>query len=248
MIGKRAAARAALALALAAAAVVGWKLLQVGWPAVLYPGLSRYPVRGIDVSNHQGDIDWAAVKGEGLAFAYIKASEGGDFRDKRFEQNWRGAAEAGLHAGAYHFFTFCKEGAAQADNFLGALAAAGGPMLPPAVDLEFRGNCKRRPTNDELREELRDFVGRVERRVGQPLIYYVTPEFMWAYADAMPERQEIWIRSVFFKPGKTFGHPWVYWQYASRGSVAGINGPVDLDAFHGSRADWSSYLERRLVR
>src|SRR6476620_6575337 len=77
-----------------------------------------YGVIGIDVSNHQGDIDWSALAGSNVAFAYIKATEGGDFRDKRFQLNWEGAKKAGITRGAYHFFTQCRPGAEQAKNFI----------------------------------------------------------------------------------------------------------------------------------
>jgi Glycosyl hydrolases family 25 len=67
-------------------------------------------VIGVDVSNHQGEIDWSALAGSNVAFAYIKATEGGDFRDRRFQLNWDGAKRAGLARGAYHFFTQCRSG------------------------------------------------------------------------------------------------------------------------------------------
>jgi hypothetical protein len=75
-------------------------------------------VIGVDVSNHQGEIDWSALAGSNVAFAYIKATEGGDFRDRRFQLNWDGAKRAGLARGAYHFFTQCRSGAEQARNFI----------------------------------------------------------------------------------------------------------------------------------
>lgn len=50
---------------------------------------------GIDVSAHQDTVDWEAVAGDKIEFAYIKATEGGDFVDDRFRENWVGAASAG---------------------------------------------------------------------------------------------------------------------------------------------------------
>ena len=64
-----------------------------------------FDVHGIDVSHHQGSIDWSAVAGDDVGFAFIKATEGGDHIDRRFEENWIGAAKAGIPRGAYHFFT-----------------------------------------------------------------------------------------------------------------------------------------------
>src|SRR6516165_7639969 len=88
----------------------------------LYPQLETgwlwHDVIGVDVSGHQGDIDWLSLAAGGVAFAYIKATEGGDFRDKQFQKNWDGARTAGMLRGAYHFFTQCRSGADQATNFI----------------------------------------------------------------------------------------------------------------------------------
>ena len=69
-------------------------LAYVGYPW-LEPARLLYDVHGIDVSHHQGAIDWQAVAGDGVAFAYIKATEGGDFTDRRFAENWAAAVAAG---------------------------------------------------------------------------------------------------------------------------------------------------------
>jgi lysozyme len=70
-----------------------------------------HDVIGVDVSSHQGDIDWMLLGASGVAFAYIKATEGGDFRDKHFPKNWSGAKAASMPRGAYHFLTQCRSGA-----------------------------------------------------------------------------------------------------------------------------------------
>src|SRR5262245_12494312 len=117
--GARSRRRWALVCAAAAAvAGVGWVLSRPerwdGWRTFWFgPDLARFPVHGIDVSHHQGAIDWAQVKASGQTFAFIKATEGADFRDKRFSENWRQARAEGLVTGAYHYFTFCSPGVAQ---------------------------------------------------------------------------------------------------------------------------------------
>src|SRR5687768_3711582 len=90
-------------------------LLVVAGYAVLgakawHPSEARYPTQGIDVSHHQGVIEWSLLSGQGVDFAYIKASEGGDFVDPAFARNWDGAGRAGIRRGAYHFFTLCRSG------------------------------------------------------------------------------------------------------------------------------------------
>ena len=78
----------AIALAVLTAAFGGW------WT----PWASRY-LQGVDVSWHQGAIDWRALAADNVAFAYIKATEGGDWADPRFAENWRGATAAGHRPG-----------------------------------------------------------------------------------------------------------------------------------------------------
>lgn len=129
------------------------------------PALESGERFGVDVSTHQGTIDWRRVADDDIRFAYIKATEGGDFVDDHFATNWRAAGEAGLERGAYHFFTLCRPGADQADNFLRTVPKDGS-ALPPAVDLEFVGNCAGRPSRDDLLRELKTFVDRVEAATG----------------------------------------------------------------------------------
>ena len=99
-----------------------------------------YSVTGVDVSNHQGDIDWPALARNNVAFAYIKATEGGDFRDRRFQFNWEGAKKAGIARGAYHYFTQCRPGIEQAHNFI-ATVPRGQGALPPVIDAEHMDPC-----------------------------------------------------------------------------------------------------------
>ncbi|WP_414707009.1 GH25 family lysozyme, partial [Rhizobium sp. UBA1881] len=69
------------------------------------PSLADYPIQGIDISHHQGAIDWSALAAQpNVRFAIMKATEGGDHRDTRFAENWQAAKNAGIVRGAYHFF------------------------------------------------------------------------------------------------------------------------------------------------
>lgn len=118
---------AAMLVAAIVLSAVGWFLVVPNWRPPLRDGESY----GIDVAADQGDIDWRSVAEDNIAFAYIKATEGGDFVDQRFERNWRGTADAGLVRGAYHFFTLCTPGVDQARHFLNVVHAdADAP--PPA--------------------------------------------------------------------------------------------------------------------
>lgn len=229
---KTRAAVGALAFTCALAAAV-FALYRAGWIQFNFPDAARYPVRGIDVSHHQGEVDWAKVAASGVAFAYLKASEGTDWRDGRFAENWTGAERAGLARGAYHFFTFCAPGAGQAANFLAAAPPTAG-ALPPVVDVEFVGNCKTWSSLDDVRNELEVFLTEVEKAWGVRPILYLTREaqvrIVRSHFDDMP----VWIRSVFGAPADDLEPAWTFWQYSEAGDVPGVTGRVDLNVFRGS--------------
>lgn len=200
----------------------------VGWPRyrpALRPGESY----GIDVSAHQGGIDWAAVARDGVSAAYVKATEGASWRDPRFTANWHEARTAGLRVGAYHYFTLCSDGQAQAANLLGVLAAVhdtgGPPPMAPVVDLEFGGNCSRRPPHDEVLAHLRTFIDRVEASTQQQVVMYVLPEFEDRYPLTPELDRPRWVRRLAWRPSQ----PWTWWQVNNRALVDGVAGPVDLD-------------------
>ncbi|AZN99009.1 lysozyme [Mesorhizobium sp. M9A.F.Ca.ET.002.03.1.2] len=195
------------------------------------PDRGKYPVRGIDVSHHQRQIDWRRVAADDVAFAVIKATEGGDHVDDAFDANLREARAAGLAVGAYHFFTFCRPGADQAKNFI-SVVPRDQPLLPPVVDIEFHGNCPRRPSPEELQVELSAFLGPVEAAFGKTAILYVTDAAARAYAGQIAGRPR-WVRSLVLQPGHD---DWIYWQYHDRGRVDGISGDVDLNVLQGGQA------------
>jgi lysozyme len=195
------------------------------------PDRHRYPLRGIDVSHYQGTIDWPSVAGDDVAFAYIKASEGVNARDRQFARNWKGARQMGLQVGAYHYFIFCRSARAQAHNFL-AVAPRPASTLPPAVDLEIGRSCHTRLTGSKMRSELDEYLAVVEARDREHAVLYVTPAFYATYKDFLP-RRPMWRRSILLKPAPHTS--WTFWQYRSRGRVAGIRGHVDLSVVNTRR-------------
>jgi lysozyme len=178
---------------------------------------------GVDVSAHQGRIDWRKVRGDGIAFTYVKATEGGDFVDKAFGSNWAGAHDAGLATGAYHFFTLCTPGRAQAEHFLDTVPPDTG-TLPPAVDLELKGNCSRRPESAAVHREVVEFLDAVEARTGRRTVLYVGHEFEDRYPTERLGRP-LWLRRFLRRPSQR----WAVWQVQGFAHVKGIPGRVDLD-------------------
>ena len=215
--------------------------LYAGWIRFNHPSFERYPVQGVDVSHHQGPIDWTRLERRRAQFAYIKASEGATFKDARFGENWRSASAAGVVPGAYHYFTLCRSGAEQAENFVSAAAWTRHHGLPPAVDLEFGGNCPRRPSVGEFVSELQAFLHAVEKAWGCLPVLYVTQEFHHRYTANRFGSYPIWVRDIFKRPRLEQGRDWRLWQFANRGRLEGVGTFVDLNAFNGSSADFAAF-------
>ena len=210
---------AALIVALALLAGLGW-LIVSRWT----PGREAYPTQGVDVSDVQGEIDWKAARSAGVDFTYIKASEGSDLRDDRFAGNWAGTAAAGIRRGAYHFFSLCRTGRGQATNFI-ALVPREAEALPPAIALDFDGNCEQRPSRDSLLAELATFIQMVEAHSEKPIMIQVTRAFETQYRISDALNRPLWLTSTVLAPSYG-GHAWVMWQANRLRRIDGIEGPV----------------------
>ncbi|MDO5529983.1 MAG: GH25 family lysozyme [Paracoccus sp. (in: a-proteobacteria)] len=218
-----------------------------------HPWIGGHPyghaVHGIDVSRWQGTIDWNRVRSSGVSFVWIKATEGGDHADPEFPLYWRQAGQARIPRGAYHYYYFCRSGAEQAAWFIRNVPREAG-SLPPMLDLEWTNSrtCPRRPGSAEILREATIFLDIVERHYGQRPVVYTTVDF---YRDTAVRQlnAEFWLRSVAGHPSRVYpGQNWTFWQYTGTGIVPGIRGNTDINAFHGSVAQWRAWLNRRLVR
>lgn len=180
---------------------------------------------GLDVSGHQGRVDWERVAADGYGFAYLKATEGVGFTDPEFTRNWRGVQAAGMARGAYHYFTLCSSGADQAADFLEA-APVDDAALPPAVDLEFDGACEDRPEADQARAEVDAFVAQVEKAWGRRVVVYSSSEWRQHYGLEVGAGRPGWWYASSDRPGAS---DWSVWQVRFDGRVSGIDGDVDVD-------------------
>ena len=210
------------------------------------PRPSDYPIHGIDVSKFQGDIDWNAVANSGVKFAWIKATEGGDRADERFQANWSGAKAAGVPRGAYHFVYWCRPPMEEM-AFFEQNAPVEDDALPPVLDVEATPTsktCHRHLTQEDAIAEMKVMLDEMERHYGKRPIIYTTVDFYQAIlADGAFMDYPIWVRSVKYRPAVKYGpRPWHFWQYQSDGSVAGIQAHVDRDAFFGTRSQWEAFL------
>ncbi|MFN7179373.1 GH25 family lysozyme [Hyphomonas sp.] len=180
---------------------------------------------GIDLSHHNGAVDWTLLATEPFEFVYLKASEGTGHADPQFQTNWASATRIGWRTGAYHFYLLCRPGLAQAENFIRQVEVRAG-TLPPAVDLEHAHNCAAPGTRAETMGELRAFLAAVEAEYGQTAVIYTTPAFHaeWLAGEDFG-RHPLWVRSLSGPPDLTYA----IWQHSMKGRARGIDGPVDLN-------------------
>ncbi len=205
-----------------------------------------YKVHGIDVSKHQGEIDWKRVSmmrdnGIRISFAFIKASEGITRQDKRFNENWKQSSRNGIIRGAYHFYYPSRDPHKQADNFIKVVKLRKGD-LPPVVDIEVSNGRSAK----NICGNLQIFVDRLEKRYGVKPIIYTNINFYNTYLKGSFEKYPLWIAGYFDHDRfyNEFTTPWIFWQHSEKGKVDGIRGHVDFNVFTGSQGQLNSMRMR----
>lgn len=222
---------------------LGGLLVMAAWESWIwfkttppYVDTERYPIRGIDISAHNGDINMKDVRKAGYEFCYIKASEGVDFRDKNFRLNYAKARHAGMQIGAYHYFRFDRDGVEQALNLIGAVGYRR-LDLGVAVDVEEAGNKQNVP-QDSIFDRLARMAEYLHLR-GYRVIFYSNRAGYYDYLEKVVPGCPLWICSFSSTP---INADWTFWQYDHHGKVPGIKGDVDLDAFYGNRQEWREFI------
>ena len=213
-------------------------LLYAGILQINHPSAEKFPVKGVDVSSYQGDIDWKTLSDQGIRFAYIKATEGSSMEDRCFCYNWSEAAKTDLRIGAYHFFSFETSGQTQAENYIRSVKAPE-TMLPPAADVEPYG--KYTELTPTVLDDLSVWLRTVETQYGIKPIIYTSNNFYSKIKAAFPT-YDIWIRSVYGVPSKQI--TWVFWQYSSRMRLDGYSGDerfIDMNVFAGTEEEFRQY-------
>jgi len=201
----------------------------------------RYPVAGIDVSKHNGDIDFDQVAADDYQFVFIKASEGKTYRDDAFDRNYRGARQAGLKVGAYHFFRKNRTGEEQASNLLSVID--GKPLdLPLVIDLEDDWGNGSTTSRDTALGRVLDMIGILAGK-GYDVMIYTNLDGYKKYYMGMLGDHDLWLCS-FTSPDMLTDKPHRFQQFSHEGTVAGVKGDVDLNVWRGSKREWQRYLDQ----
>lgn len=239
-------AAAGLALAAAVVLVVRPSLyrrlagLITGTPPVsslnVVPDRGKFPVRGIDVSHHNGAIDFARVAADTIDFVYIKTTEGVDHTDPRYRANYESARKAGLFTGFYHFFRFDRGGVRQGRNFLEAVERLDS-HLPLVIDFETAAN----PEGLDyylIVGRLRDMSGYLMRHGRRVMIYCNTKDYE-QYIRGNFDDLDLWLAT---EREPEAGDPRKLWQHSHIGKIAGIGKAVDINTFNGTRDEFRQWM------
>lgn len=216
-------------------------------------------VRGIDISYHQGVIDWEKVAADGIDFAFIRASRAtvSDIGpDTQFSNNWRGAKANGIKRGAYHFFRSDKDAETQAEIFLDQLGSDYGEF-PPVIDVEMDSVNPYPFSRTDWINGISTWTEIVESRTGmKPIIY--TGYGFWAKINTEAfSDHTLWVAHWTEDECPTIPSAWddwMFWQTCEGcASVDGIERAdgtrrgVDANVFNGDMDQLVAYVQQAHV-
>lgn len=196
----------------------------------------------IDVSTYNGDIDWNAVKAAGVDYAIIRVGYRGYgtarlVQDRRFEQNMRGAINAGIRVGAYIVTQAVNtEEAVEEASFIVEKCRGYNVTLPLAIDVEWAGNSYEEGRANSISASTRtDVINAFARTVmnsGYAAMAYANKDWFEnkIYSGNLFSSCKIWL-AQYRNTEYTYGGRVNMWQYTSKGRVDGINGDVDISAW-----------------
>jgi len=204
----------------------------------------RATPQGIDVSSYQGSVNWATVKANGIAFAYVKATEGTTYTNPDFSQQYEGSYNAGLIRGAYHFaHPDSSSGTTQANYFVanGGGWSADGKTLPGVLDIEYNpsGATCYSLSQAAMVQWISDFSTAYHSKTTRYPVIYTTTDW-WTTCTGNTSKfastSPLWIARYASSAG-TLPAGWsfyTFWQYADSGA-----NPGDADLFNGDAAGLS---------
>lgn len=199
-------------------------------PMLIKPSNShrnRNQIKGIDVSQYQGNIDWRKVAKDDIKFAFVRASYGKE-TDKKFKANAQGAYKNRIPVGAYHYATFTNTAGAksQANHFIKLLKSV---HITYPVVLDLEGNSKtQRISKSRLTRAALTFMDTV-KKAGYQVMLYSNENFFLSHIDTNAVKRkgyDFWVANYIREPSQV-SHK--IWQHTSSGRVDGISTNVDLN-------------------
>ena len=196
-----------------------------------------YDVRGIDLSHHNGRINYNEL--DSLDFVFLKVTEGISWKDRAFSTHYSAFIEKDMAVGVYHFFRFDLDGKEQARHFLNHLEGKEF-QIPLVVDVEQENNPS--VSREKVITRLRAFVKEIKRQTGlKPIIYTNGIGYSDFISDDFSDHT-LWLSSTnSWRPAMM---DCTFWQFNIKADLSAITHDVDLNVFRGSRQEWQAYLKQ----
>ncbi len=189
---------------------------------VFVPVKAQAARMGIDVSYHQGSIDWSAVKASGVQFAFIRAGSFKSGTDAYFHANMKGAIANGIPVGIYVYsYATTPEQAANEALFAISVAKDYPVSLPIAYDIEDSNH--KALSNEQNIALVNTFCNTVANAGYTPIVYSYKNFFNGRLQGVSQDKWVAQYAAACDYPGPAF------WQSSSKGRISGINGNVDID-------------------
>ena len=187
-----------------------------------------YKSEGIDISHHQGEIDWEEFlvnKGFDtiIDFVYSKATEGSDHVDTQFKRNREFLNLYGVQNGAYHYFNPKSAPRPQAEHFLNNYQYRS-IDLPPVLDVEDEGF-----SDQDLIDKINIFCEEVKKATGVIPIIYTSLNFYETKFRGKMEGKRFWIAAYSREPEYMTDREVLHWQFSEEGRLPGFAEKVDLN-------------------
>ncbi len=186
-------------------------------------------MKGIDISSHNGSIDFFKVRNSGIEVVMIKATEGVDWIDSKLDVYYNTALKANFKIGFYHFMSEKTNPSKQAEDFFNAIKGKNYTIFP-CLDIETN-NYKR--SSREITDRCLEFIKRLKELTNLDPIIYTNGYFGRDNLDSRIKNYKAWIAHYGVEtPMETGFKNVVGHQYTETGRVSGINGNVDLNNFN----------------
>lgn len=206
-------------------------VITIGTSIFAFSQSSEKLYNGIDVSEWQGNIDFGEVARAGIEVVYIRTSEGTNYVDPYFRENYEKAKANGIRVGFYHFLTATSvaEAGEEAEFFVNNIKGLE-PNCRLAMDFEVFDGL----SVSEINEISRAFLETVEKLSQKECVIYSDAyNARTVFSKELAKDYPIWVADYFVEEPESNGkwNSWVGFQYSDRGKINGINGNVDRDYF-----------------
>jgi lysozyme len=203
--------------------------------------LAEKGIKGIDISHHNGIINWERIDTTEVKFVIIKSTEGDSSKhtDSLFKTNWNKCLEKKLIVGAYHIFGIKSSGMKQFNNYISVVPKLNNSM-PPLIDVNILSRAK---DISKLIKELKILENELHIYYGKKPIIYCQEYYYHRDIANNFKNNKVWLKNYGKKLPSVLETKRGIWQYSETGQCYGITGNVDMDYFNGNISSFNEFID-----